>query len=431
MRRLLLGALALVLAILGAVTYEAVSRDRDYRGQLARGDRALADDQTFDAIQAYSGAVAFRPDSVLARLRRGEAYQRSGDLEAAVHDFQAATDLDATAVRPREELGNALYQLQRFQEAAEAFEATLALDDRLARVNFKLALARYRSGALQAAIAVLTRSGPVNEMTAESYYLLGLCQRDAHRMADAQRAFEKAVALSPGLSAAREELADVYQARGKRADELDQLQVLAGLDPDHIERQVAFALAQARAGRTESAVATLGTAIDRAPDNPRVYEALGRVWLQNAEARDDGSALKKALEALDRLGADPRASSDALTLYGRALLRDGQIARAEQVLQEASTRYPLDPMSLAYYAAAAEQLNHLDAARQALIDYGALVGDDAQTLSRTLRIAALSMRLNDPASAVRWLQKAADANPSDTKVLALLADAQRRVGLIR
>ena len=77
---------------------------------------------------------------------------------------------------------------------------------------------------------------------------------------------------------------------------------------------------------------------------------------------------------------------------------------------------------------AAEQLNHLNAARQALIGYGALAGNDAQAASRAMRIAALSLRLNDPASAVRWLQNAADANPSDTKVLAALADAQLRTG---
>src|SRR5262245_41243996 len=69
MRRLLLVALALVLAVFGAVTYEALARDRDYQGQLASGDRAMADGQTFDAIQDYSGAIALRPDSVLARLR--------------------------------------------------------------------------------------------------------------------------------------------------------------------------------------------------------------------------------------------------------------------------------------------------------------------------------------------------------------------------
>ena len=426
MRRFLLVALVLGLAVLGAVTYKAVATDHDYQSRLARGDRALADDQAFAAIDAYSGAVALRPDSVLARLRLGEAYQRRGDLEAAVHDFRAATELDATAVRPREELGNALYQLQRYREAADAFEATLVLDDRLTRVNFKLALARYRSGDPKAAITILTRTGPANEMTAEFYYLLGLCYRDLNRMADAQRAFGRAVALSPGLSAAREELADVYQARGRRADELDQLQVLAGLDSAHVERQLAVAFAQARAGRTESAIATLGTALDRAPDNPLVYEALGRVWLQNAETHDDHLALKKALEALDRIGTDPRSSSAALALYGRALMRDGQTARAEQVLQQATTRYPLDPSAFSTYATAAEQLRHLDAARQALIDYNALVGDDAQLPSRATRIASLSMRLNDPASAVRWLQKAASANPSDANVLALLADAQRR-----
>src|SRR5262245_43287475 len=138
MRRFLLMAVAVVVAILGAVTYEAVARDRDYQSQIARGDKALAEDQSFAAVEEYSGAVAMRPDSMLAHLRRGEAYQRRGDLEAAVHDFQTAIDLDATAVRPREELGNALYQLQRFREAAEAFEAVLTLDDRLTRVGFKL-----------------------------------------------------------------------------------------------------------------------------------------------------------------------------------------------------------------------------------------------------------------------------------------------------
>ena len=146
MRRVLVLAAVLAVAAAAATVVYQVTRDRDYRTQLARGDTALRQDQSTTAIEAYSGAVALRPDSMLARLRRGEAYQRQGDFNAAVRDFRDAAAFDAAATRPREELGDVLYQLQRYQRAAEAYESVLSIDDRLARVDYKLASpARYRA----------------------------------------------------------------------------------------------------------------------------------------------------------------------------------------------------------------------------------------------------------------------------------------------
>ncbi len=424
MRRVLL-LIAVLTAAAGAATvaYQVI-RDRDYRAFLARGDAALRGDQTFPAIEAYSGAVALRPDSMLARLRRGEAYQRRGDLATAVRDFRAAADLDEAATRPREELGDVLYQLQRYERAIEAYETALSLDDRLTRVEYKLAIARYRAGDARSAITTLAKASQGPDATGEMHYLLGLAFHDMGQTADAQRAFEKAISMSPGLIAAREELADLYSAQHRRADVLDQLQVLAGLDRTHVERQIVVALAQAKAGHTEPAVVTLGTALERMPDDPHVYQALGQVWLQDAEVRNDRLALNKAIEALERAGSGTSVTSEALTLFGRALLRDGQNDRAEQVLQVATTRYPVDPSAFFYYAAAAERQKHYDAARQALVDHAALQGDDGDETDRAARIAALSMRLNDPATAVRWLQKVVDAGNADAKLLASLADAQ-------
>jgi hypothetical protein len=91
-----LAVLALALAG-GAAAYQAVAQ-RNYGALLTRGDAALRDDQAFNAIEAYSGAIALRPDSMLAYLRRGQTYQRRGDrgdLDAAARDFRTA------AVRPR------------------------------------------------------------------------------------------------------------------------------------------------------------------------------------------------------------------------------------------------------------------------------------------------------------------------------------------
>jgi len=433
MRRVLILAAVLAVAAAAATVVYQVTRDRDYRTQLTRGDTALRLDQSTTAIEAYSGAVALRPDSMLARLRRGEAYQRRGDFDAAVRDFRDAAAFDAAATRPREELGDVLYQLQRYRRAAEAYEAVLAIDDRLARVDYKLAIARYRSGDAQGAITALTRTSQGADATAEMQYLLGLAFRDIGRTDQAQRSFEKAVAASPGLIAAREELADLYAARAGRADALDQLQVLAGLDRNRVERQVVVALAQARAGHTEPAIVTLSTALERAPEDPRIYHALGEVWLRDAEARNDRLALNKALQALERAGSGPTVGSETLALFGRALLRDGQVERAETILQLATTRYPVDPIAFAYYAQAAERQRHFDAARQALIDLSALQGDvDRGTVERATRIAALSMRLNDAAAAARWYQKAVDSDgpgPSDPKLLKALADARLRAGL--
>jgi tetratricopeptide (TPR) repeat protein len=429
MRRAILIVSLLTAAVVAAIVAYQVTRDRDYRALLTQGDAALRADQTFPAIEAYSGAVALRPDAMLPRLRRGEAFRRRGDIDAAVRDFREAAALDLAATRPREELGDGLYQLQRYSAAIDAYQSALALDDKLTRVESKLAITRYRAGDLQNTISLLTRVVGGPESTAEMQYLLGLALRDAGRAADAQRAFEKAVSMSPGLIAAREELADLYGTERRRSDALEQLQVLAGLDRTHVERQIVLALAQAKAGHIEPAVVTLGTAIERTPDDPRVYQALGQVWLQDAEAKNDRLSLNKAIEALERATIATIAPSDTMTLFGRALLRDGQLDRAEQVLQSATTRFPVDSSAFLYYAEAAERLNHLDAARQALIDLAALDGDgeEGPAAQRALRIATLSMRLDDPVAAARWLQKAIDegADPDRAELLSLTRRLKR------
>lgn len=426
MKRAVFVMVLLVLATIGgALAYQAAARDRDYRARLARGDAALRDEQTFGAIEAYSGAIALREDSMLAYLRRGEAYQRRGDLDAASRDFRTAARLDPTATRPLEALGDLLFQLQRFQRAADVYESCLKLDDRSPRVTYKMALARYRDGDLDAALAAVHQAISLNDRMPDAHYLLGICLRERRQLTAAQPAIEKAVALSPGLIAAREELADLYGALGKRADELEQLQVIAALDRDHVQRHVAVGLAHARAGHPDLAVLTLGSALERTPD-PLVYAALGQIWLDMAPTRSD--ALRKAVEALERVATGAAATSEMLTLYGRALLQDGQFELAERTLQQATERYPIEPGALVFYATAAERQKHLENARQALIQYIALVGDDAEYVPHAARIATLSLRLNDVATAIDWLQKTAAASPNDVRLLTSLADAQVRYG---
>ena len=424
---LLTSALALT-GVAVALVYQVAARDRDYRALLARGDTAVREEQTFGAIEAYSGAIALRPDAMLPYLLRGETYQRRGELEEAARDFRTAATLDPTATRPLEALGDVFYQMKRFERAATTYARNLAVDDRSARVSYKLALSQYRMGDLDSALATLASTLTLTEESADAHYLIGLCLRDRKRTAEAIDAFQQAVAVAPEHVLAREELADMYGSAGRRMEELEQLQMIATLDREHVERQVALGLAQARAGEEEAAVVTLGAALERAPNQPLVYRALGQVWLDQAQAHDDPVFLSKALEALGRVATSPDATSDLLTVYGRALMLDNQLDAAERALQQATSRYPMEPGSLLLYATVAERQGHLEAGRQALIDYSGLVTDDADGTTHAERIAALSLTLNDPRTAVSWLDRALHATPDDVRLIGLMADAQLRSG---
>ena len=63
-------------------------------------------------------------------------------------------------------------------------------------------------------------------------------------------------------------------------------------------------------------------------------------------------------------------------LFGRALLLASDAEPAERMLQQATEKLPADPLAFYYLADAAERRAHFGIARQALLDYMALAGDD-------------------------------------------------------
>ncbi len=434
-RLLTITALLGLCGVAAGFAYQTAARERDYRALVARGDASLAAAQTFEAIEAYSGAIALRPGSMLAHLRRGETYRRRGDLEAAARDFRRAATIDPSATRPLEALGDVLYERGRFARAVETYLQLLRLDDASAPVTYKLALARYRGGDLTGAASTVQQAISIDDEHAEAFYLLGLCLSDSSRPSEAVTAFERAVALSPGLIPAREELAALYADLNKKTDELEELQTIAGLDRTRPERHVELGLAQARHGQSELAVLTLAQALERASGQPLVYSALGRVWLDIAVSRSETLppferrvALGKAIEALERVAPTADASSEVMTLYGRALLRNDEPEEAERVLQQATRRYPVDAAAFLAYASVAERQNHLDAARGALIEYGSLVVEEPDFAARARHIGTLSMRLDDPPTAALWFERAAAGRPGDVGLLGDLAEAQMAAG---
>jgi tetratricopeptide (TPR) repeat protein len=438
----------LVVAVCAAGIYgsAAARRERNFRQLVNRGEVALARDDTFAAIESFSGAIALKDDSMLGYLKRGEAYRRRQQLdaaardphqaptfdaaaEAAMRDLLRATEIDPLAPRPLELLGDVNYSMQRYERAAERFESYIALDDRSPRVLYKLGLAHYSGRRPRAAIAALRKAITIDDRFAEAFYLLGLCYRDTQRRDESLRALQNAVRLAPAMVHAREELADLYGRMGRADERITQLEALLGFDPGP-SRQVALGLAYWRNGQFDRAVTTLGHAAERYPDNAYAYIALGRIWLEKAQPHPDRVDLSKALGALqEAVGNDD--SSEALTLFGRALLLSQDVEAAETVLEQATEKLPVDPQAFYYLADAAERRGHADVARRALIDYRALEGEETDVRRRAsfaARLGDLTLQAGDPAGAVAWYQRALEGPGADAPLLVKTADAQLRSG---
>src|SRR2546423_2487157 len=135
-------------------------RDRMHRELLAGGEAALAQDNAVAAIEAFSGAITLKPNSMIGYLRRGQTYRKRGDLEEALRDLRRASELDPTATRALEELGDVNLALKpplgpRFSRAAALYRDYVRLDPASPRVLYKLAFASYSDRRGAEAIDVL------------------------------------------------------------------------------------------------------------------------------------------------------------------------------------------------------------------------------------------------------------------------------------
>ena len=276
----------------------AISLDAVYeRPRLDLAGALFDRDALADAVTVLTDTLAAIPDSGRARYLRGLAYQRQGNVGAAMDDLGRALALEPLlgANSVAQSIGALRRSQQDYDGAIEAFSRRIALVPNDAMAHHELAEMYFRVGRLDDALAEHTVALMIDPRRADSHVGVAQVHLREGRFAEAAAAAKRASELAADHKEARYVLATALLRLG-RADEgnreLQEYQRLQNAATALQSKQLEIgalrrdATVSAASGDHARAVALLQKALDADPGDPASELDLGLALLRAGKAAD-------------------------------------------------------------------------------------------------------------------------------------------------
>lgn len=267
--------------------------------QRMRAEILKARGQAADAVWAYEGVVAARPDDFEAWNNLGNARHAQGDLEGALTALQQARALRPDSALAHINMARVLLSLDRHQDACLVFERAAVLDPKDPTPLLELGRALTALGHAQAALPPLGSAARLNSSDPEIFVAIGIAFTDLANLAQAEQSYRFAIKAAPRFGPAYLNLGILIE-RDNRIEALDALIAeadQAGVGGDEIAWL--RALSHQRRGELDQALALARSITSDALDRVMVEHFIGQ--LADRLGRTDEAAA--AFEAMNRAAA--------------------------------------------------------------------------------------------------------------------------------
>jgi predicted O-linked N-acetylglucosamine transferase (SPINDLY family) len=184
-----------------------LAQDPSYAPALRLGGVVAAElGRVDDAIDLMSRALARDPADAQTRSQlgvvlrvRADAGLRRSDMASAVADYDRALACDAANADTHYNRANALFALNRDEEAVRGYDRAVELRPRFAQAWQNRGVALSRLGRHGDAIASLDRALALDAASADAWINRGNALRALDRDDEAQDAYARAMAIAPGF----------------------------------------------------------------------------------------------------------------------------------------------------------------------------------------------------------------------------------------
>lgn len=380
--------------------------DAQARRLFVRGMTYAQLDEFDRAIPLYERALKLAPDEAPLLAAMAEAQAAQKEMDTALYYAEQA--LKAAPSNP------AYYtQLADLQEQNGQIAAALdTYRDRIARfpddVTARLKLARLLAEANRPQEAldqyerIVSDHGGSASMRMEMLRLY----REVDDADGIRQTLESLVDERPNTSFFRTLLAEFYTQRGEPQQAIRMYRAVLAANPDNVEAALKLATLYQRQDEPDKAEALLDRALTS--DNASTDQLVRRAESLVRRAETDSTAARTAMQLLERALALSPDHAEALNMLGMIHYRDGNYARAADLLQQSVDANPRAPDRWVRTAAAYLQAGAPDRAA-AVAEEGLLLFPGQYPLVRVEAYAL--MESNQNATALQRFEEALDLLP--------------------
>ncbi|MFB3903429.1 MAG: tetratricopeptide repeat protein [Acidobacteriota bacterium] len=257
---------------------------------IQRGQLGTAQTELGEESRRLEGEVQF-----LGGLIAAKAGQKTRALE--LFDSAAQNGFPPPASRQTAMLADALFQIQEFRRAAEAYETYIQKSPQESAYPFRAALCLYATGNFAKARERLEQVLKQAPGVPEANYYLGSVLIELKQMAEALPYFQAELKNDPRSYKAMTKIAYLHYLKGENGECRRWLDKSLALQPDWFESHVVKGLLHNRQGENELAIQSFEKAIQQEPGYPKAYYQLSIAYKR---AGNDQKA-QQALETYNRL----------------------------------------------------------------------------------------------------------------------------------
>ncbi|MDC0431557.1 tetratricopeptide repeat protein, partial [Paracoccaceae bacterium] len=334
------------------------------------------------------------------------AYMGLKNTEKTIASYQKALQLNPNHTDAYNNMGMALYDQGRFDEAVESYQKAVKLEPDFADAHYNLGNALKQTGDLKQAIESYKTSLTINPSDAEVLFNYGNALKNYGEFDQAIEVYAKVLKLNPQFTAAKINMDNANKDKITRANSIKKPSILNNSIPKTSIKLYKMAIQLYEQGSLQKALDYLENAIEICPQFAEAYSLMGLIFLGNDTPEAAIDSYKKAIRINPYY-------ADAYNNWGNALLNQGD---ANEAIKKYKKAIKLKPYYAEAYFNLGNALRNSDNLNTAISNYRKAIEIKSDFFNAFTNLGHSLGDIGDLEGAIQSYRKALQIKPEDAQI---------------